>query len=145
MGEPVRIYDLARDVIRLSGLEEGTDIEILETGIRPGEKLYEELFFDAEHATPTRHPKVLRARNARLPLDDGSMDLDEIIALARRNAPAAELRAAIKQLVPEYTGAEPEARMPVTVGQAAGEVERVVELEHAREPKPAMRLAPSAP
>jgi FlaA1/EpsC-like NDP-sugar epimerase len=145
MGEPVRIYDLARDVIRLSGLEEGTDIEILETGIRPGEKLYEELFFDAEHAAPTRHPKVLRARNARLSLDDGTMDLDELIALARRNAPTAELRTAIRQLVPEYTGAEPETRLPVGVGHAASEVERVVELEHAREPKPVMRLAPSAP
>ena len=65
MGEPVKIVDLARDLIRLSGLEVGRDIEIKFTGVRPGEKLYEELFFGAEMATPTTHPKVLRARHER--------------------------------------------------------------------------------
>ncbi|MGZ8376243.1 MAG: polysaccharide biosynthesis protein [Gemmatirosa sp.] len=103
MGEPVLIYDLARDVIRLSGLEEGTDIEIRETGIRPGEKLYEELFFDAEHATPTTHPKVLRAKNAELPLMNATT-FDELFALAASGASNDEVRAAIKALVPEFTG-----------------------------------------
>jgi FlaA1/EpsC-like NDP-sugar epimerase len=99
----VRIYDLARDVIRLSGLEEGNDIEILEVGMRPGEKLYEELFFDAENASPTAHPKVLRARSATLALD-GPVGLDQLVAMARRGVPVDDLRAAIKLLVPEYTG-----------------------------------------
>ncbi len=60
MGEPIKIVDLARDLIRLSGLEEGADIEIAYTGVRPGEKLYEEVFFGGEDIWPTNHPKVLR-------------------------------------------------------------------------------------
>ncbi|MDF1502337.1 nucleoside-diphosphate sugar epimerase/dehydratase [Roseisolibacter sp. H3M3-2] len=103
MGEPVLIYDLARDVIRLSGLEVGTDIEIRETGIRPGEKLYEELFFDAEHASPTSHPKVLRAKHAELPLANAET-LEEMYALAASGATNDEVRVAIKRLVPEFTG-----------------------------------------
>ncbi|MBS2016794.1 MAG: polysaccharide biosynthesis protein [Deltaproteobacteria bacterium] len=58
MGQPVKIVDLARDLIRLSGLVPGEDIEIEFSGIRPGEKLYEELSTTAENATKTRHPKI---------------------------------------------------------------------------------------
>ncbi len=60
MGEPVRIVDLARDLIRLSGLPEHA-IEIAFTGVRPGEKLYEELYFDDEQTLPTSHPKLRAA------------------------------------------------------------------------------------
>jgi len=59
MGEPVRIVDLARDMIQLSGLREGIDIEIVFTGLRPGEKLAEILHGEAERRRPTQHPKVL--------------------------------------------------------------------------------------
>ena len=62
MGEPVPIVNLARDLIQLSGLEPDVDIKIRFTGSRPGEKLYEEMFFGSEQASPTDHPKVLRAR-----------------------------------------------------------------------------------
>jgi FlaA1/EpsC-like NDP-sugar epimerase len=58
MGSPVKIMDLARDMIRLSGYQEGRDIEIKITGVRPGEKLYEELALDAEGVDKTRHPKI---------------------------------------------------------------------------------------
>lgn len=58
MGEPIRIVDLAADMIRLSGLRVGEDIEIVFTGVRPGEKLYEELYLTGETHLPTRHPKI---------------------------------------------------------------------------------------
>ncbi len=63
MGEPVRIADLARDLIRLSGLEPGRDIEIQYTGLRPGEKLFEELFGADEIYGQTRHEKIFVYRN----------------------------------------------------------------------------------
>src|SRR5437762_2348841 len=66
MGDPIRIVDIATDLIRLSGLTVGTDIELKFTGLRPGEKLYEEMFFSVESVLPTDHPKVLRARNGIL-------------------------------------------------------------------------------
>lgn len=62
MGEPVKIYDLAKKMIQLSGLEYGKDIEIKEVGLRPGEKLYEELLNDQESCLPTYHPKIMRAK-----------------------------------------------------------------------------------
>ncbi len=102
MGEPVRVVDLARDLIRLSGLTED-DVEVRFTGVRPGEKLYEELFFDEENAERTEHPKVLRARNAALEFH-GRYTVDDLVADARADAPADELRRGIRRLVPEYTG-----------------------------------------
>jgi len=62
MGESVRIVDLAKKMIQLSGLELGKDIEIKYTGLRPGEKLFEELLSDEENTIPTHHPKILKAR-----------------------------------------------------------------------------------
>lgn len=64
MGQPVKIVDLARDLIRLSGYEVGRDIEIVFTGLRPGEKLYEELLVEGEEYDPTAHEKVLVVKNA---------------------------------------------------------------------------------
>ena len=59
MGTPVRIWDLAERLIRLSGLRPGADIEIVETGLRPGEKLHEELWWDSANAKPSSHPKIM--------------------------------------------------------------------------------------
>ncbi|MBI4748167.1 MAG: polysaccharide biosynthesis protein [Acidobacteria bacterium] len=61
MGEPVKIADLAYDLIRLSGLRPHEDIDIVYTGLRPGEKLYEELYLDSENTRPTSHPKIVVA------------------------------------------------------------------------------------
>lgn len=62
MGKPVRIADLAYNMIRLSGLEPDKDIKIIYTGLRPGEKLYEELLYDKEKGMPTHHPKISIAK-----------------------------------------------------------------------------------
>jgi FlaA1/EpsC-like NDP-sugar epimerase len=101
MGEPVRIVDLARDMIRLSGLEEGNDIEIEFSGIRPGEKLYEEMFFNDEIAEPTEHPKILRARNGRTEAADNEA-IAQLIDAARRDVPEDQLRTALQRLVPDF-------------------------------------------
>ena len=66
MGKPVKIYDMARKMIQLSGMQ---NIEIKEIGLRPGEKLYEELLATKENNIPTYHPKIMRAQVRRYPLD----------------------------------------------------------------------------
>ena len=101
MGEPVRIFDLAIDLIRLSGLEPGADIEIHFTGSRPGEKLYEELFFKGTHVVPTEHPKILRARDAESG-DAPDKAITALIDAARENRPAGYIRRLLSALVPEY-------------------------------------------
>jgi FlaA1/EpsC-like NDP-sugar epimerase len=101
MGEPIRVLDLATDLIRLSGLEIGTDIEIHFTGIRPGEKLYEELLFDSESALPTDHPKVLRAKNGSLPLGLSPV-VDGLVEAARNGRPDDELRELLLRVVPGF-------------------------------------------
>jgi FlaA1/EpsC-like NDP-sugar epimerase len=106
MGEQVKIVDLAADLIRLSGLEVGTDIEIRFTGARPGEKLYEELFFSSTNASPTAHPKILRANNADLPAGIGKK-VDTLIRAAQRNHAVDELRIMIAGIVPEYQPRQP--------------------------------------
>jgi FlaA1/EpsC-like NDP-sugar epimerase len=78
MGEPVRIVELARDMIRLSGLEPERDIPIVFTGVRPGEKLDEKLFNDAEEVGRTSHPKVSTARRTPVPWDILARDLDRL-------------------------------------------------------------------
>jgi FlaA1/EpsC-like NDP-sugar epimerase len=103
MGEPVRVLDLATDMIRLSGLEVGVDIDIKFSGMRPGEKLYEELFFGADNATPTEHPKILRALDSTFPADGHAL-IEGLIQAAAANRPARELRRLIAGLVPEYVG-----------------------------------------
>ena len=89
MGEQIRILDLAQDLIRLSGLEPGTDIEIVFTGIRPGEKLIEALWDEGANYQPTGHPDVLR--------------LDEDEALT-----SPELQAAVNELIELSRNGDPE-------------------------------------
>ena len=101
MGEPVRIVDLAADMIRLSGLEIGRDVEIRYTGIRPGERLDEERFFRGEEVVPTRHPKVLRACSNHVPEDLG-VALRSLIDAAQECRPDEELRRLLRTLVPEF-------------------------------------------
>jgi FlaA1/EpsC-like NDP-sugar epimerase len=99
MGEPVKIADLARDLIRLSGYSEA-DIRIDYTGLRPGEKLYEEPLADAETTLPTPHPKLRIARVRA----EGDVSLQAILDwLAAQGDPGAEtVRAKLREWVPEY-------------------------------------------
>jgi FlaA1/EpsC-like NDP-sugar epimerase len=101
MGEPVRVFDLATDLIRLSGLNAGTDIEIKFTGIRPGEKLYEEMFFSGENVLSTDHPKVLRARNGLLTTGVITR-IQELARIAESGTPSEELRKMLQVLVPDF-------------------------------------------
>jgi len=104
MGEPVRIEDLAKDLIRLSGFSE-QDIRVEFTGLRPGEKLYEEPLADAEKTLPTPHPK-LRIARAR-PVHSVRLADDLVTWLAApRLRDAAEVREALQRWIPEY-GAKP--------------------------------------
>lgn len=101
MGKPVRIVDLARDLITLSGLKPGIDIEIAFSGIRPGEKLFEEIATDAENAQATLHPKIVVA--AARTLETGLLE-DRVSLLLRAAdlADGSELRRHIHDLVTEY-------------------------------------------
>jgi FlaA1/EpsC-like NDP-sugar epimerase len=103
MGEPVRVYDLAIDLIRLSGLEPETDIEVHFTGCRPGEKLYEELFFKGAHVVPTDHPKILRARDSES-ASQSAQSIATLIRAASENQSSGQIRRLLQSLVPEYSG-----------------------------------------
>ena len=119
MGEPVRIFDLAVDLIRLSGLELGSDIEIHFTGTRPGEKLYEELFFKGGHVVPTDHPKILRARDAESS-EASPAAITALIDAARENRPSSHMRRLLAAVVPEYSGSGADAaRAPQREGGVA--------------------------
>jgi FlaA1/EpsC-like NDP-sugar epimerase len=120
MGEQVRIVDLARQLIRLSGLREGEDVEIVYTGLRPGEKLFEEVHSAAERARLTRHERILTWElEAR---DEAGLrrDVDELCTLAVAGDEAA-IRRKLHELVPEYREAPPGS-------PAAGAAPDVIEL-----------------
>ncbi|MFM8893483.1 MAG: polysaccharide biosynthesis protein [Planctomycetia bacterium] len=113
MGESVKIVDLARDLIGLSGLAED-DIEIVFTGLRPGEKLYEELYFDDEARQPTEHPKVFSARHREMTLDAIEGVIEGLAATV--DAPPDVVRERFRLLVPEYAASVDPA--PSVAGEA---------------------------
>jgi FlaA1/EpsC-like NDP-sugar epimerase len=106
MGEPVRIEELACQMIRLAGLKPYEDIAIEFTGLRPGEKLFEELFHDAENLLQTNHPLIRLARARALDRLHLLAAIRELIDTARRGEQAS-LRGLLRRIVPEY---EPEER-----------------------------------
>ena len=107
MGQPVRIVDLARDLIRLCGLKPDEDIEIRFTGVRPGEKLFEELLTAEEGTTATQHEKIFTARSNGLPRAAFDEMLDALFDVARRRD-AAGIRRGLKELIPtcQFSGSE---------------------------------------
>lgn len=102
MGEPVKIVDLARDLIELSGLRVGDDVEITYTGLRPGEKLYEELFIKGETNRRTAHDKIFTAANAGSFVPPNLHELVEELAGAAMRGDRAALAATLQTIVPSY-------------------------------------------
>lgn len=101
MGEQIKIADLARNMIVLSGLVPGKDVSIVYTGLRAGEKLYEELFEDSEQVEPTAHPKINRAVGASLQADDLEQWISELpTRLSQRDEE--ELLQELKRFVPTF-------------------------------------------
>jgi FlaA1/EpsC-like NDP-sugar epimerase len=101
MGEPIKVADLARNMIVLAGLVPGKDVSIIFTGLRPGEKLYEELFEDGEQVEPTTHPKIHRAVGTPVPVGE----LSEWLESLQANLPKSdeeELVQDLKRLVPSF-------------------------------------------
>lgn len=100
MGEPVKIVDLAKDMIRLSGLRVGEDIEIQFSGVRPGEKLFEELHIHGEEHVATNHPKIMVARCQETTLNEISDKLNKLHLATRRSDE--EIVVELADIVPEF-------------------------------------------
>jgi FlaA1/EpsC-like NDP-sugar epimerase len=101
MGTPIKIIDLAKDLIRLSGFEPGRDIEIQFTGLRPGEKLYEELITEGEGIVATPHEKIFMLRGNSIQRDVLLSKISDLCQLAaKQNAP--KIKEKLKEIVPEY-------------------------------------------
>jgi FlaA1/EpsC-like NDP-sugar epimerase len=101
MGKSVKIIDLVRKMIKLYGLKVGKDIEIVFTGLRPGEKLYEELLNDKENTLPTHHPQIMRATVQEFEFERINNQVNELITLfsSQNNF---DIVSYMKTMVPEY-------------------------------------------
>ena len=120
MGEPVKILDLAREMITLSGFRPGDDIEIVFSGIRPGEKLYEELSVQGEDMSPTRHEKIYVWRQRTEDWDRVADEIESLVQVADEQS-ADDLRVRLKRLVPEFqpdTGGGGDSVSPVVESSA---------------------------
>ncbi len=101
MGQPVKIVDLARQMIELSGLKPDHDIRIEFTGLRPGEKLFEELSHSGENVAPTAHPKIMRFISDSLTDDEAARVLEELRGAVETATPE-ELKVLLNKFIPEY-------------------------------------------
>lgn len=103
MGQPVRILDMARDIIRLSGLKPDEDIEIKETALLPGEKLYEELITEGEGIEETEHEEIMVLRgNNDISMKEVNKHIKRLVKLAE-DGDAKGIKEKLKEIVPEYT------------------------------------------
>jgi FlaA1/EpsC-like NDP-sugar epimerase len=119
MGEPMRIVDLAKTLIRLSGKSE-SQVEVVFTGLRPGEKLYEELFYEDEDQVPTLQKKVFCTRASAVNWANLSQQLSELRQLAAEGMEVA-IRAKVKEIVPQYNHISPTAA-PHTIHTAESNI-----------------------
>ena len=124
-GTPIRIMDMARDIIQLSGYIPDKDIQIQVTGLRPGEKLYEELITQGEDIVQTGHEDIMVLNtNGSLPLWHLQREIRSLVELARR-ADAEGIKLGLQRIVPEYT---PEMAKP----HSAESIEHGVSIQDAR-------------
>jgi FlaA1/EpsC-like NDP-sugar epimerase len=101
MGTPIKIADMARDLIRLSGFEPDVDIKIEYVGLRPGEKLYEELITEGENIVPTHHEKIMVLKGVECDLQRLNGKVDELTHFAEEQD-SEQVKIKLKQIVPEY-------------------------------------------
>jgi FlaA1/EpsC-like NDP-sugar epimerase len=101
MGESVKIADLAKRMIKLAGLKLGEDIEIEYTGLRPGEKLYEEVLANSEDTEPTSHDRIRIAKVRQYDYEDAAKACDELAALSKQ-VRISEMVQLMKKIVPEF-------------------------------------------
>jgi FlaA1/EpsC-like NDP-sugar epimerase len=101
MGTPIKINDMARDLIRLSGFEPDVDIKIEYVGLRPGEKLYEELMTEGENIVPTRHEKIMVLKGIGCDLQLLNGKIDELVHFAAEQD-RDKVKFKLKEIVPEY-------------------------------------------
>ncbi len=101
MGKAIKIIDLAKKMIKLSGLELGKDIQIKYIGLRPGEKLYEELLNDKENTLPTHHPQILIAKTQKYDFNSVNKNIDALMNISKRNNEV-KLVKKMKEIVPEF-------------------------------------------
>jgi len=104
MGQPVKIAELARDLVRLSGLEPGKDIQIVYTGLRPGEKLFEEILTSEEGATTTKHDRIFVSRPSDISYEELRAGLEEFerVSLWYDSSDQIKVKRMLKQMVPTY-------------------------------------------
>ncbi|UCH37438.1 MAG: polysaccharide biosynthesis protein, partial [Candidatus Bathyarchaeota archaeon] len=105
MGTPIKIDDMARDLIRLSGFEPDVDINIEYIGLRPGEKLYEELITEGEGVIPTSHEKIMVLKGKECNLDVLNGKIDDLVYLTREQD-AKKIKERLQEIVPEYKPAD---------------------------------------
>ncbi|EPR69731.1 UDP-N-acetylglucosamine 4,6-dehydratase [Winogradskyella psychrotolerans RS-3] len=101
MGEPIKIFSLATNMIILSGLRYPEDIDIKITGLRPGEKIYEELLADGENTKKTYHDKIMIAKSRHVDISNVEKQINKLTAINSLTQPL-EIVSSIKQLIPEY-------------------------------------------
>lgn len=102
MGDAVKIYDLAEKMIRLAGKTPHKDIKIVETGLRPGEKLYEELLSNNENTLPTYHKKIMIAKVRRYCYNEIESEIIDMLAIAQTFIYPYEVVRSLKRLIPEF-------------------------------------------
>jgi FlaA1/EpsC-like NDP-sugar epimerase len=136
MGEPVRILDLAESIITLSGFKPHEDIKIVETGRRPGEKLYEDLTIKEEDVASTQHPKIFINKISSRPAEDVRRALERLTELSR-NGHERELRTYLNELLPE-------AQLEVTISKAAGNGETPGVYAPSQQPDESLKFFSSA-